>query len=82
MVGQLKAEELKAVEETHDCGCGCGGAACETAAADCGCGCGGVLSEPATQELIFVGSITDWKERAPLPKSSTAGAVAATNQTV
>ena len=60
MVGQLKVEEMKAVEETGDCGCGCGGAS-ESSAADCGCGCGGAQCEPATQELVFVGSITDWK---------------------
>ena len=59
MVGQLKVEEMKVTAETQDCGCGCGGAACESATTDCGCGCGGAQCGSATQEMVFVGSIPD-----------------------
>jgi hypothetical protein len=59
MVGQSRVEEMKVIAETQDCGCGCGGAAYESATADCGCGCGGAQCGSATQEVVFVGSITD-----------------------
>ena len=56
-------------EQKQDCGCGCGGALCETAARDCGCGCGGLsCGEARLQEIVFVGSVADLVDSSAVAK--------------
>ena len=59
MPGQTRVEEMSTPELKQDCGCGCGGADCATAAHDCGCGCGGTACGTVTQEMTFVGVLPD-----------------------
>ena len=59
MAQQTRIEELNSVEQSQDCGCGCGGASCESVGQDCGCGCGGAsCATAAQQEVVLVGSLS------------------------